>query len=331
VPYESPKQPGTGGRFTQLGRFVLRHFLPIGILFDAVVGIGRPEYGVAMERVHLLPAVIFAIFVCNGLSLDTGEFLNAFRGLKIPLYSVVAVSGIFPAVGFMLGKLLGLAPGDFVGLMVIASSPTTLGSGIVLASLAGGSLPVAILITVVACASAVLFMPSVLQIVLGLGMRIDLPFGKMMVELGYMIILPTVIGQLLRRSLAENIKRWWGLLSVMPTLLIVVMIFIAVSKGSDGLRGRSPSLLAHVAVVAVGLHVLMLGVNYGAGRIMRLTVPALKSVTIVCSQKTLPLSVFVVLRYFADYPTAVVPCLLFYLSQIFLDSLIAHRWSTRSP
>jgi predicted Na+-dependent transporter len=331
LPNDDSRRPASPTVPAVAGRFVLRHFLPIGIVFDAVVGIAWPQPGLALERLHVLPVVIFCIFVCSGLSLDTGEFLRAIRGLKVPLYSVVVVSGLFPAVAFVMGRLFGLAPGDLVGLMIIASAPTTLGSGIILSGLAGGSLPVAILITMVSCISGVFLMPTVLQVTLGLTMRIGLPVGRMMAELGYLIILPTVIGQLLRRPLADPIRRWWGLIRFLPNLLVVVMIFIAISKGSAGLRGQSLSLIAHTTVVAVGLHVVMLGFNYAAGRGMRLPLPALKSLTIVCSQKTLPLSAFVALRYFAGYPTAVVPCLLFYISQILLDSVIAHRWADARP
>lgn len=314
----------------RVGRVVYRHFLPLGILFDAVVGITWPQPGLALHRSGALSFIIFAIFVCSGLSLDMGALLSQVRRLKAPVYAIVAVSGVFPVVGFVVGRVLTLPPGDFVGLMVVASSPTTLGSGIILSNIAGGSLPLAILTTIVCSMSAVVLMPTVLQVALGLGMRIDLPVGQMMKELGYLILLPTLIGQLLRRPLAEHLERFWSVLTFLPNLLVVMMIFIAISKGSSELRGRGLLLIAHVACVVLSLHIVMLGVNYTAGRIMRLPEPDVRTITLVASQKTLPLSTFVAMTYFAQYPTAVVPCLLFYLCQILVDSLMAHRWARGS-
>jgi hypothetical protein len=84
VPYESPKQPGTGAIHSdgaiRAPAFPSHRHLSMR-WWASAARIRGGDGGV-----HLLPAVIFAIFVCNGLSLDTGEFLNAFRGLKPPLF-----------------------------------------------------------------------------------------------------------------------------------------------------------------------------------------------------------------------------------------------------
>lgn len=323
TPNPSPTWP------TRLGAFVLKNFLTIGIVLAAAAALRSPQTGLYLQDIGAMPVIIFAVFVFSGLSLETGHFLREARNLRAPLYAILAVSGIFPVLGFLAGRLFALAPGEFVGLMVVSSCPPTLASGIILSTLSGGSVPIAILITIVCSMTAVLLMPISLDVGLGLAGNIDLPVAQMMLRLAYLIILPTIIGQALRRPMCGRIDRLGPIVKLLPIVLVVLMIFIAVSRGADELRGNGLQLIGHVAVVAVALHVVMLGVNYSAGRLMRLPAPALRSLTVVASQKTIPISVFVVLAYFPDYPTAVVPCVLFHLLQILIDSLLANAWSHR--
>jgi sodium/bile acid cotransporter 7 len=63
---------------------------------------------------------------------------------------------------------------------------------------------------------------------------------------------------------------------------------------------------------------------------LRLDLAASKALTIVASQKTLPVSAFVVAQAFDDRPAAIVPCIVFHILQILLDTVLAHRWSQRS-
>lgn len=324
------EQPATRSWTSRFGQFLLRNFLTIGILLAALAAVRAPRPGLALQDMGAMPVIIFLVFILSGLSLETRKFLAEARTLRAPLYAVLAVSGIFPVMGFVFGRAFALAPNEFVGLMVVSSCPTTLASGIILSTLAGGSVSIAILITVVCSMTAVLLMPIALQITLGLTGQIDLPVARMMLRLAYLIILPTIVGQVLRRPLARQVERFKPLLKFLPIVLVVLMIFIAVSRGANELRGNGLPLVLHVGAVAVALHVVMLGVNYSAGRALRLPAPALRSLTIVASQKTIPISVFVALAYFPDHPTAVVPCVLFHLLQIMVDSLLANVWS-RQP
>lgn len=301
----------------------------MGIVLAALAALGHPAGGLWLQNIGAMPVIIFIVFIFSGLSLETGHFLDEIRNLRAPIYAILAVSGIFPVLGFAVGRLAALGPAEFVGLMVVSCCPTTLASGIILSTLAGGSVPIAILITVVCSMTAVLLLPIGLQVTLGLTGRVDLPVAQMMLRLAYLIILPTVVGQVLRVPLRRHLDRVKLGMKLLPTVLVVLMIYIAVSRGAGELRNNSVLLIAHVAVVAVLLHGIMLGVNYGAGRLMRLPGPALRSLTIVASQKTIPISVFVAIEYFPRYPTAVVPCVLFHLLQILVDSLLANAWSRK--
>jgi sodium/bile acid cotransporter 7 len=327
------KEPLGAVRFAtpirRVGRFLLRNFLTAGILVGAVAAVACPHPGIYLHEAKILPRVIFAVFICSGLSLQTAELLRRARDLKALLYAVLAVSAVFPLLGYVTGKTFMLPPGSFVGLMVVTSSPPALASGIILSTLAGGSVPMAILITIGCSTTAVLLMPTVLEILLGLGMRIDLPVAEMMWDLGLVVILPTVIGQLIRWPLVDRIRRWRPTIALVQSSLVILMIFTAVSKGAGQLRAHGLPLVVHVAAVVVSVHCIMLAINHTAGRTMRLSGPALRSLTIVASQKTLPLSAYVAMTYFPAYPTAVISCVLFHLLQLMVDSLLANHWAGR--
>ncbi len=315
----------------RVGQFFLRNFLTTGIMVGAVAAVIWPVPGLALHKANVLPVVIFCVFMFSGLSLEIGELLRQASDLKALVYGVAAVSVLFPIAAYAIGRLSFLPNEAIVGLMIVASSPPTLASGIILSSLAGGSLSLAILLTVGCSATAVLLMPTALQIVLGLGMKIDLPIGQMMRDLALLVILPTIVGQLLRRPIGpDRIRRRRGLLSLLHSSLVILMIFIAICKSSGVLHGHGLSLVVHVMLIVALLHVVMLYVNHAAARMLKLSEPGARSLTIVASQKTLPLSAYVALAFFPNYPAAAIPCVILHLVQLMIDSALANRWAERS-
>jgi len=310
-------------------RLLLKNFLLIGIVVGGCVGLLWPGPGSVLKEQGLVPVLISVIFVCSGLQMRTGAFLKELRNARALGFALISVNVTFPLVALVLAKVLGIRGDAFIGLLVIATAPPTLASGIIITTLAGGSTALAILLTIAGNISAVILMPVGLDFALSLTTSIQLPVLSMLAKLFYLIVLPTLAGQLLRALRADLADRYRPGISFVPSVAIVIIVFMLVSSGSARIREQATDLTV-VAAASVALHVVMLGVNrLGAGA-LRLDLPASKALTIVASQKTLPVSAFVVAQAFADRPAAIVPCIVFHILQILLDTVIAHRWSQRT-
>jgi sodium/bile acid cotransporter 7 len=77
----------------------------------------------------------------------------------------------------------------------------------------------------------------------------------------------------------------------------------------------------------VGLHVLILAMNYALSRMIRLDPASTSAFTIHTSQKTLTVSYIVWAGHFAAlYPMALVPAIAYHITQSIMDTLVAHRF-----
>jgi len=77
----------------------------------------------------------------------------------------------------------------------------------------------------------------------------------------------------------------------------------------------------------IGLHVLILGMNYLISRIMHLDHPSTAAFTIHTSQKTLTMTYVVWSGYFmALAPMGLIPAIAYHLTQMIMDTFVANRF-----
>ena len=311
-------------------RLFLKNFLMIGILTAAACGLLWPSPGAVLADANLLPVLIVVIFVCSGLLLQPGSLKRQLRNGRAIGFALLAINIIFPLVALLIARIFNITGDAFIGLLVVAAAPPTLASGIIITTLAGGATALAILLTILGNLSAVVIMPFSLRIVLSLTTEIDLPVLRMLAKLLLLVVLPTVVGYLLGGGLPRLVEKRRPIVALIPNLAIVLIVFMLVSRGSGNIRNQGSDLVL-VAMAALAVHVVMLVVNRLAGLALRLDTPAAKALTFVASQKTLPVTAAVIAQAFPAHPAAIVPCVLFHLLQIILDTLLANRWAKKKP
>jgi sodium/bile acid cotransporter 7 len=75
------------------------------------------------------------------------------------------------------------------------------------------------------------------------------------------------------------------------------------------------------------LHAIILLLNFGLSRLMKLNMASTAAFTIHTSQKTLTVSYIVWAGYFAaDLPLALIPPIGYHLTQMIMDTFLAHRF-----
>ncbi len=291
-----------------------------------------PELGHAVRRYRVLHAAIFLAFLVTGASLDARAIREQLRNARTLLAAAGSALLLVPVGAYVLARLAFPDVPDFVvGVTLIAAAPVTLASGTVMTTVALGNVALSLFICIAVNLAGLLTMPAVLALLLRLGETVRLPVLEVFGGLALTILLPVALGQAIR----PRVRRWLGAwTSPFQQGVVLLIIFNAVSSSADRVAGAG-GILAALAVFTFALRLLVLALNYGIARALRLDPPSTSAFTIHVSQKTLTVSYLVWSGYFAAaYPLAMLPGIVYHLTQMAMDTLLARlfrRHAQRRP
>jgi len=311
-------------------KYVAKQWFLVGIAAVVALAFQLPQAGKFIKEWNVLKGAIFLAFLTTGLTLDTRQIAAELRNFKALLAAAVTSFVVFPAATFLLARLLW--PGDMdmiVGACILGVAPVTVASGTILAKLAKGNVPLSIFICVATSLIAIFTIGPSLKLLLQSSNNIDLPVGKMIASLLLIVLLPTIIGQLLRIPLAGAITPWRKCFSVFAKLVVLLIIFNAVASSASRITDMGVGVVM-VFAFATAAHVVMLAVNFAVARLIGLDRPSTATFTIHCSQKTLTVSSLVWAGFFAAYSSALVPVIAYHIVQMLLDTLVAERFGATS-
>lgn len=310
--------------------FLTKNLLVILIGVAAVLALLVPGPGVALKDWGLIPPSVVVIFLCQGAGVDARRFRQAGAYVALLAWGAVVALVAAPAAGWAAMELLGWQADDRLGFLLMCCMGPTLVSGIVIATQAGGEREGAALLTIVLNLLAVATIPFALALTVGGGADSVDQWGLLLKLLG-LVLVPAIVGQVVRLrrpAQVEGVSRW---LKLVPIWLLAMTIYLALSERADYLRQIEPLRVLLLALPALGVHYLLMGLGYGGARwMLRADRARATAAAVVCSQKTIPVAITVWSMEFAtDYPLAIIPPIVFHLSQIYGDGILAGWWGRR--
>jgi solute carrier family 10 (sodium/bile acid cotransporter), member 7 len=273
-------------------------------------------------RAAIAPALFFTAW-----GLPSRSLYQAVRRPAPAIWATFISYGLLPALAWLAG---GVLPTEDlgVGLLISASVPCTLASALLWTRFAGGNEAISLLIILFTTCTSWLFTTAWLSLRIGANVQVD--SVAMMSGLFLVLVIPVGLGQALRASptLARTAETHRTLLGVISRLLIFTIMLRAALDTLDRLGRDDNHLgageLALSAVTAVSVHTLALGFGYFSSRLLRFDRRDAIAVAFSCSQKTLPVALFLFDGYFKDaYPLAVVPMVFYHVGQLVVDTFIA--------
>lgn len=306
----------------------VKNWFFVGIAVMVLTAFYFPGIGIFIKAYKVLNIVIFLGFLLTGLTLDTSSILEQLRDVRVLLAAVISSLILFPAIAYFLALLFFKSTPDFaMGALIIGVAPVTIASGTVMTAMALGNVPLSLFICVLTNFAALLTIPFILTNLLHFtGTSIDLPVAGMLFSLVLKVLVPTLIGQLLRPRMAAMIFPYQKQISIFNQSIILMIILNAVSSAADRLL-ESDITIVWLFVFMFGLHWLILALNFGLSRIIRLDLPSTAAFTIHTSQKTLTISYLVwVEHFYHSHPMALIPPIVYHLTQIIVDTWVAHRF-----
>lgn len=311
--------------------FLRKQWFFIGIALVVTLAVVFPALGPVIKKYRILNAGIFVTFFITGLSIDTRTVIEQLANVRVLMASLLSSLIFIPFMTFFLATLaFPERPGLVVGSVIIAVAPVTIASGTVMTTIAMGNVPLSLFICILSNFVALLTIPFLLQILLQFGQTIDLPVFGILGSLTVTVLLPTVIGQLMRPRLKELIVPYQKAFSVFSQCIVLLIIFNAVSASIHQILNAG-MIIVSVFGFMIGLRMLILMMNYAISKIIGLDPASTSAFTIHNSQKTLTVSYLVWAGYFAvDFPVAMIPPIAFHMTQMFMDTFIAHHFRKRA-
>lgn len=184
-----------------------------------------------MNAIWIVLPILTLLMFELGLTLDVRKFGEVLRHPTPVLTGLFGQIVMLPLLAIALGKLFGLEPVFFIGLVLIACSPGGSSSN-VFTMLIRGNVPLSILLT--ACSSIItLFtIPIILQIAIRIaagdqGTPIELPVGSLMAQNLLLVLLPVGTGVVIRRVRPLLADKFHAILSKIsfPALVLLASIF----------------------------------------------------------------------------------------------------------
>lgn len=299
------------------------YFLPVGLLLAFFMAWIAPQPGMVLQQLGLIPWMVVTIFLINGYQTVLGQVPLSGKLWGTALIAILISLFISPFLGLVTASLLALPSAAAIGLIVTATVPSTLSSGIVMTQLAQGDGFKALFLTILLNLLGVFTIPFLLPVVLENVGNLEISPWPLLKQLLTIVLIPFVLGMLGRRAIQLPPRHW--LIRYLPSSCVILTVWMSVSASSDTLKEISLPLIGSMIFAAMLLHGALLLLCLGARHIYQPERGEWLALLFTASQKTLPVAVGVLAALNQPIGVALVACILFHFLQLLVDSMLAAK------
>ena len=304
-----------------VGTILLATFLPARDGFATLVG-------------WLSIATIVLLFFFHGAKLAREQVVAGLMHWRLHLTILGSTFVFFPIVGMLGSKAWpSLLPHDlWIGMLFLCALPSTVQSAIAFVSMARGNVPAAIASASGSQMLGILLTPLLMGLMAGAhGNGVDL---KGMGKIAAQILLPFVVGHLMRPVIGDWVARHKQLIGVTDRSTIIIAVYGAFSAAVlEGLWHKLPPV-ALALLVAVNAVLLAIGLSFtwGIGRMLGFDRADRIAIQFCGTKKSLLQGVPMAKVLFPGPQTGVIllPIMLFHQMQLMACAFIARRYGNQS-
>jgi sodium/bile acid cotransporter 7 len=295
--------------------FFLRNWFALSLPIAVALAWVIPDLGSAdgpLKTSISTKAGVALIFLIQGLTLPSTALRKGLSQWRLHLLVQSFTFLVFPVLGIVLDRLAGgwLAPDLRLGFLYLAVLPSTITTSVILTGMAGGNTVGALFNAVLSSLLGVFVTPLwVAWLMKASGQQ--QPLGPVIVEIVTLLLIPLVLGQVLRPPSAawadRNKKRLGNLSSA-------IVLFIVYAAFCNSVKQRLWTQHGLTEVLA---------------RALSLTRPDLIAARCCAPQKTLASGVPMAKIIFGAHPglgLILLPVLLYHPLQLIVCGALASRW-----
>lgn len=272
----------------------------------------------------LLPLALGVIMFGLGLGLTLDDFRRVARYPRAVLLGLALQIAVLPWVAFALALAFDLPSALAVGLMLLAASPGGATANIY-SHLARGDVALNITLTAINSALCLLTLPLILNLALeyflGAGQYVPPPTSKV-VEVALIIVLPVLLGMLVRGKAPGFAARAEQPLRVLSVLVLALLVVATVAQAWRTLAAS----FATVGLACLLFNLTSLGVGYAAPLALRLPRRQAIAIAMEIGIHNGTLAIFIALNVLGDsamsIPAAVYSLLMFLTAAAFAAWLV---------
>lgn len=248
----------TKSALTSLTDLVTRFFILWIVLFSAVAYFFPSVFrDLGFLIVPMLAVIMFAM----GITLKTDDFRRVFsRPLEI-LTGVFAQYAVMPLLGFLLVLAFGTPPLVAAGVVLVGSCPGGTASNVI-TYLARGDLALSVTLTSVSTLLCPLLLPVLMYVYAG--RWIDVPVADLFISALQIVLLPVLLGVVLRNLLGRRSEAVLPFLPSVSCLVIALVVGIIVALNAESIK----TIGAVVFLIVVIHNALGLACGYFIARAM---------------------------------------------------------------
>lgn len=303
---------------------VTKYWLTLGIVIAVIVGVLFPGGVHGILKYYLIDIGVVLVMFLGSLKLSTGQFLSTLKQWRLLGFSVVGVFVLSPIIALSMSHGLGFkTESEQIAVLIAFAQGSTLASGIVLTEIAKGDVALAIVISVLNNVLTVIMAPLIF--VAALGVSIQVEYVDMVGEMALKLIVPVLLGQMVRRKIGKIVFYWSKRFSVASQLIVMMFIYTGVASVKTQVSGSGERLFL-VFCLAVGVHLVMLIINTFFGKWASKSSQARVAFILCSSQKALPTAMLIWKSYFPMLPLGPFIAVVHHMTQLVIDSLIAPRF-----
>jgi solute carrier family 10 (sodium/bile acid cotransporter), member 7 len=294
-----------------------------------------PEPGAKGGSLHpelLNKLGVSLIFFLHGLTLSFAALRAGAQNWRLHLLVQACTFVLCPLLGVLLLATIGgrLSLELRTGLFFLCALPSTVSSSVALTATAKGNVPAAVFNATLSSLLGVLLTPFWLSIVLGAAGR-ALPLTSVIVDLIEWLVLPLLLGQLLRPLFGSFATRHRARLGVLDRLTILLLVYTSFCDSvRDGVWRSGGSALLVSALVSVALLVSVMLLVWRISSALGLALED-RIVALFCgSKKTLASGVPMARLIFgADPALAIIllPIMIYHPLQLVVGGWLAGRFA----
>lgn len=316
-------------------RILQKHWFTFTLLAAMLAAALRPGWGEALSLGGWLRSgAIVAIFLVMGLTLKTRALIGGVADWRLHLFVQLTSFGLIPLMVWALLLPLRdtLPQGLVIGFYLWASLPTTITSCVVFTQLARGKAAAALFNAVAGNIGGLLLTPALVVTMIGTGgFDVELEIWAVFARLGKLVILPLMLGQLLRLVLREDwLTRFSSRAPHINSLLVIWIVYLSFAHAFNaaGLEGAWTAYLLPLLAL-IPFHGMLLGGIWVVTDRLGFARESRIAALFCAPQKTLALGLPMAVTCFAQRPellaAVALPMIAYHPLQLIVASVLAQR------
>jgi sodium/bile acid cotransporter 7 len=324
--------------FKHLKRVVTDWFL-CGMLVATLLSYLFPRFGASGGSMHaewVINIGVFLVFFLHGINLSSEQIRHGLKNWRLHLMVQSFTFLVFPLIWLLSDKLLGSQVPSLLmlGFFYLCALPSTISSSVALTASAGGNVPAAILNASLSSVLGIFITPLLVSFVMGSGAGgIDL--GSTLLNLCAMLLLPLVLGQLLRPLFGKFFARHKRYTNIADKLVILLLVYAAFcnSMVSGIWQQQGNSVILSALMGSAMLLAIVLWMTTRTSRALKFS-PADEIAAVFCASKmSLAAGAPMAALIFGANPglgLILLPIMIYHPLQLIVCSVMAERYVHRN-